>query len=178
MKAIVGIGNPGKEYEKTRHNIGFQVLDALKKEGVAGRVVLEKPATFVNRTGDAVARLAKKHGLAPQDVLVVCDDVNLAFGKLRLRARGSSGGHKGLESVIQAIGADFPRLRVGVKNESTPKDLALFVLEKFSREEAKQIPGLLEKAVSVCQAWAAENFDSGLNRLSRVQSNQDRGVKE
>lgn len=170
MKAIVGIGNPGKEYQGTRHNIGFRVLNALKKKDFEGRAVLSKPSTFVNRTGEAVTELVKKHKLASESVLLVCDDVNLEFGKLRLRRKGSAGGHKGLASVIEAIGAEFPRLRIGVKNESTPKDLAPFVLEKFSKEEESRITGLLEKAVSVCEVWAAEGFNTALDRLSRLQS--------
>ena len=177
MKAIVGIGNPGREYKDTRHNIGFRVVDALKKfasSQATEKVILKKPSTFVNRMGPSVAALVKKHRLSPGGVLLVCDDVNLSFGKLRLRAKGSSGGHKGLESVIDALGTEeFPRLRIGVKNEKTPKDLAPFVLEKFTRQEQDQLPGILEKAVSVCQAWVLEGFSSALDQLSKVKSTKE-----
>ena len=175
MKAIVGIGNPGKEYRNTRHNIGFRVVDALK--GKTDKIVLKKPATFVNRTGLAVAELVKKHKLLPESALLVCDDVNLEFGKLRLRGKGSSGGHKGLQSVIDALGTEeFPRLRIGVKNERTPKDLAAFVLEPFSREEEKQIGPVLDKAVSVCKVWAREGLEAAMTALGKMKSNQ--GAKE
>ena len=174
MKAIVGIGNPGKEYQGTRHNIGFRVIDALKslKLGKAAeRVVLKKPATFVNRTGLAVVKLIKKHKLLPESVLLVCDDVYLEFGKLRLRAKGSSGGHKGLQSVIDALGTEeFPRLRVGVKNARMPKDLAGFVLEPFGREEEKQVGSVLDKTVSVCKVWAQEGLEAASAVLGKLQS--------
>ena len=177
MKAIVGIGNPGKAYEGTRHNIGFRIVEAVKKSAgldKAGKVLLKKPSTFVNRTGLAVAELIKKHHLSPESLLIVCDDVNLAFGTLRLRAKGSSGGHKGLESVIEALGTEaFPRLRVGVKNEKTPKDLAPFVLENFTRKEEAQLSGVLEKAVSVCRAWVLDGFSSALDQLSKVKSTKE-----
>ena len=174
MKCIVGIGNPGKEYQGTRHNIGFQVLDQIKSSkafGVSKDIVLKKPSTFVNRSGLAVAEAVKKHRLLPGSVLVVCDDVNLEFGKMRLRAKGSSGGHRGLESVIEALGTEeFPRLRVGIKNDRMPKDLAPFVLDCFDPKEAKALPGILENAVSVCRAWALDGVSSAMDVLSRLQS--------
>lgn len=179
MKAIVGIGNPGAEYRDTRHNIGFRVIDVLKsgKTGKTDKVVLKKPATFVNRTGLAVAQLIKKHKISPDAVLLVCDDVNLEFGKLRLRAKGSSGGHKGLQSVIEVLETEeFPRLRIGVKNERIPKDLAVFVLEKFSKEEEKQIGPIVQNAVSVCEVWAQKGFEAAMTALAKCQSNQ--GAKE
>jgi PTH1 family peptidyl-tRNA hydrolase len=120
--------------------------------------------------------LAGRQDRAPE-ALVVCDDVNLDFGKLRLRASGSAGGHHGLESVIEVLGTeDFPRLRIGVKNENMPKDLAGFVLERFSGPEKKELPKILENAASVCEAWINEGFDAAVNRLSRLQS--IRGEKE
>ena len=169
MKVIVGIGNPGKEYQGTRHNVGFEVADLLKNLKAA-KVL--KPRTYVNRTGDAVAGALKKFKAGDSDVLIVCDDVNLVFGKMRLRAGGSAGGHKGLQSVIEALGSeDFPRLRIGVKNEKMPKDLAGFVLEKFSQNEQKQLGKILDKAVSICESWVSQGFEAALNQLSRLQSN-------
>lgn len=171
MKAIVGIGNPGKEYQDTRHNIGFRVIDALKspRAGKTDKIVLKKPVTFVNRTGLAVAELVKKHKLSPDFVLLVCDDVNLEFGKLRLRGKGSSGGHKGLQSVIDTLGTEeFPRLRIGVKNERMPKDLAVFVLEPFRKEEEGRIGPILKKAVKVCEVWAQEGFEAAMAALGKL----------
>ena len=135
MKFVIGVGNPDKIYDKTRHNVGFAIVDCLF--GMITRkaeVLLVKPRTYVNRTGDAVLSLLKKHPKsAPKDFMLVCDDVNLAFGKMRLRESGSSGGHHGLESVIQAFNSeDFTRLRFGVGHEKMPADLTGFVLEKFS----------------------------------------------
>ncbi|HTL71153.1 MAG TPA: aminoacyl-tRNA hydrolase [Candidatus Eisenbacteria bacterium] len=170
MKFIVGIGNPGRQYEGTRHNAGFAVLDRLADDCPPG-TRLVRPGTFVNRTGDAVLELRSRHGAAESDVLVVCDDVNLDFGKLRLRPDGSAGGHHGLESVIEALGSDgFPRLRIGVRNALMPQDLAGFVLEKFSAEEAKTIGGIVEKAAQICRTWAREGFEAAQNRLSQLQS--------
>lgn len=169
MKFIVGIGNPGRKYEGTRHNVGFAVVDRLKKKLKNPGAVLVKPGTFVNNTGEAVRELSEKRRAKPADILVVCDDVNLDFGKLRLRASGSAGGHHGLESVIEALGStDFARLRVGVRNESMPKDLAGFVLEKFSADEAKRLDAIVEKAAAVGESWADGGFEAAQNCLSRL----------
>jgi PTH1 family peptidyl-tRNA hydrolase len=125
----------------------------------------------VNRTGEAVLELKARHGAEENGILVVCDDVNLDFGKLRLRPDGSAGGHHGLESVIASLGNDaFPRLRVGVRNASMPQDLAGFVLEKFSAAEAKEIGRIVEKAAQICGTWAREGFEAAQNRLSQLQS--------
>lgn len=173
MKFIVGIGNPGPSYKNTRHNIGFRALDAIKKASKADpkKVMLVKPSTFVNKSGEAVRSLLEKHHFSNQDLLIVCDDVNLGFGKLRLRGRGSAGGHHGLESVIEALGSeDFPRLRIGVGQEGMPKDLTGFVLERFSAEEEKELENILEKVVSVCDSWTKEGLSAATSRLSRLQS--------
>jgi PTH1 family peptidyl-tRNA hydrolase len=155
VKFIIGIGNPGKEYEKTRHNVGFRVIDLLKEHKVSG-ACLVKPQTYVNRTGEEVLRLTKKHALLSKDILIVCDDVNLPFGELRFRGAGSSGGHKGLVSVIEALGSqEFARLRIGVGHKSMPKDLTPFVLGAFSAEEEKQLEGILNQAVEKCKDWIA-----------------------
>ena len=168
MKFIVGVGNPEKKYEGTRHNVGFAVLDALKKNHKSS-AVLVKPSTYVNRTGVALREIVDQHHPALGDILVVCDDANLVFGKLRLRRLGSAGGHHGLLSAIETLGSeDFPRLRIGVKNESTPQDLAPFVLEKFDKEEKKALARILDNAVLVCETWAAEGFEAALNQLSRL----------
>ena len=196
MKFVVGIGNPGKEYEKTRHNVGFQVLDRLgqklsdsgkkfkwERDGRSKAEVkiykeagLAKPTTFVNLSGEAVAALSKKNQCAPKDLLIVCDDVNLAFGKLRLRDSGSAGGHHGLESIIGCLGSDeFPRLRIGAGSEKMPKDLASFVLEEFSLEEKRKLEKIFEKAVLICETWIKEGFESARDRLSQHQSAKEKG---
>ena len=171
MKFIVGIGNPGKKYEGTRHNVGFRVLDRLARKKMQG-VLLIKPDTFVNNTGEVVAAVVKKRAASPADFLFVCDDVNLAFGKLRLRDSGSAGGHHGLESVIAVLGSeDFARLRIGVGSEDMPKDdLTDYVLGKFGTEEEKALGGILDKAAAVCESWVNEGFGGATNCLSRLQS--------
>ena len=171
MKFVVGIGNPGREYDGTRHNIGFAVLDAL---GSVNGAKLVKPLTFVNRTGEEVLRLVQKNGAVAGDLLFVCDDVNLDFGKLRLRETGSAGGHHGLESVIEALGVeDFSRLRFGVRTEDMPKDLTDFVLGKFSKEEEKRLKEMIARAAQVCRAWVEKGFEAARLELSQLQSVQE-----
>ncbi len=191
MKFVVGIGNPGKAYDSTRHNVGFEALDLLAEKWADGKklkwvreakldalsvsagsdVRLVKPQAFVNNTGETVAALVDRRGASPEDILVVCDDVNLALGKLRLRPSGSAGGHHGLESVIAQTGSDgFPRLRIGVGNEQVPKDLTGFVLGRFKANEREIAGKILEKAVLVCEAWAREGYAEAEKRLSQLQS--------
>ena len=188
MKFIVGIGNPEKKYDGTRHNAGFEVLDALsvklgcaagwKEAGKLQAVIaktdwgmLVKPLTFVNHSGESIAALLREYQPPLQDVLVVCDDVNLDFGKLRIRKEGSAGGHHGLESAIEALGGrqDFPRLRFGVRNAQMPHDLESFVLETFNHEERPVKDELLGKAVLICESWINEGFEAAQKRLSQLQ---------
>ena len=193
MKIVLGIGNPGEAYEKTRHNIGFQVLDRLagrldsgglgtrskwRKDNklqaefkLKNEAVLVKPFTFVNLSGVSARAITKKYSAAPEDFLIVCDDVNLTFGKMRLRNFGSAGGHHGLESIIERLGSDeFSRLRVGVGNEAMPGDLTSFVLESFGGSEKKELEFILDKAVLVCETWINKGFESARESLSQLQS--------
>ncbi len=175
MKFVVGIGNPEKKYDGTRHNIGFEALDTLRvKLGRREDVLLIKPDTYVNRTGDSVSKLCREYTASPSDFLFVCDDVNLAFGKMRLRPSGGAGGHHGLESVIEAFGSeDFARLRIGVGNAMMPKDdLSEYVLDEFDRAEKGMLKEILGRAASVCDAWIVEGLKPALDRLSKLQSNQ------
>ncbi len=184
-KFIVGTGNPEKKYDGTRHNAGFAVLDRLagkarweKKNALAADAavldsgtVLLKPRTYVNKTGQTAGALKNGRDFKAEALLIVCDDVNLDFGKLRLRKSGGAGGHHGIESVIASLGTEeFPRLRVGVRNETMPSDLAGYVLEKFGSDEEKVLGEIIDRAAAVCEAWAGEGFDAALNRLSRLQS--------
>ena len=193
MKFIVGIGNPGREYERTRHNVGTMTVDRLaayflsKEKKISSwrrdkkyramiaqlddDVCLVKPFTFVNCTGQSLAAIRAKTKISLEDFLIICDDVNLRFGKLRLRPNGSAGGHHGLESILEAFGSDdFPRFRIGVGTDKMPKDQASFVHGKFSSEEEEQINGLLEKVVLVCEMWLNKGFDAAKNRLSHLLS--------
>ncbi len=188
MKIIIGIGNPERKYEGTRHNIGFEILDGLaavlglqaawkeskKIQAVALKTdgaLLVKPLTYVNRTGESMREIFREYRPALKDVLVVSDDVNLDFGKLRLRSEGSAGGHHGLESIIAALDGsiDFPRLRFGVRNDHMPRDLNGFVLEKFSRDEKEKVGVLKDNAISVCVTWLNGDLDAAMKKLSQLQ---------
>jgi PTH1 family peptidyl-tRNA hydrolase len=184
---IVGLGNPGREYQETRHNVGFRVVELLgqrhgidlKKhrhqaaygEGrIAGQaVLLAKPLTFMNLSGLAVAALARYHNVTPAHVLVLCDDVNLPLGRLRLRASGTAGGHNGLKSIIGSLGtADFPRLRIGV---GTPDGGAMVdhVLGRFNRAEGEAIAAALDFAADAVELFLREGIEVAMNRYNPVE---------
>ena len=167
MKLIIGLGNPGEEYALTRHNLGFMVLDALAHSwGVhfasqsksssellvtmynAETVVLAKPQTFMNLSGNSVQKLKQFYKLENSDIWVVSDDLDLDFGTVRTRVGGSSGGHNGLKSIIENIGEDFVRIRVGIKNELLEKQPAdKFVLERFNSEESEKLGSITSSTV-------------------------------
>jgi PTH1 family peptidyl-tRNA hydrolase len=182
MKAIVGLGNPGREYAGTRHNIGFDVLDEVARRwqvqlrpwksvadvavvGTRG-VVLVEPQTYMNLSGDAVSRIAAFHKLEPTDVLVVVDEVQLPLGRLRVRRSGSAGGHNGLKSIIQHIGAEFPRLRVGVGRGDPTWDLADHVLSKFGRAERDAVADVVGRAADAVELFADEGLEVVMNRFN------------
>lgn len=154
MKLIVGLGNPTGEYEQTRHNVGFEVidclvekygipLDTLKHKGMYGNgimegqsVILLKPMTYMNLSGESVRQVAEYYKILPEDIIVIYDDINLDVGRLRIRRKGSAGGHNGIKSIIQHLNTeDFPRIRVGVGMKPGNMDLAKYVLSHFSKEE-------------------------------------------
>ena len=163
MKLIVGLGNPGKSYENTRHNIGFMIIDhfanttnwknkwsALYTEIIINneKVLLIKPQTFMNLSGNAVGQAARFYRLPPSRVLVLCDDISLDPGRLRVRAGGSAGGHNGLKSIINQLGSqEFPRVKIGVGGKPHPDyDLADWVLSSFSQQEEKSLAPVWEQA--------------------------------
>lgn len=181
-KLIVGLGNPGTKYLRTRHNLGFWVLDCLaekleapwrgvrNKSAIAHAVysswnlLLAKPVTYMNLSGESVNQLLQKERLTSKEMLVICDDVNLPLGKLRLRAQGSAGGHHGLESIIASIGSDdFPRLRIGVKTESMPPDLADFVLNRFPKGEEAIVSESVRRAIDAILVLLDENIEKAMN---------------
>jgi peptidyl-tRNA hydrolase, PTH1 family len=191
MKLIVGLGNPGREYEHTRHNVGFQVAEALadryrvtlksraswkarvaKIAEIGDGVLLAEPTTFMNLSGWAVREIAGFHKLAPSDVLVVVDDADLPLGRLRLRTSGSAGGHNGLKSVIQELGTiEFPRLRVGVGRQAG--ELKNHVLGRFSVEEKAQIDAAVKRAADAAELFAKENILAAMNRFNAAQVDED-----
>lgn len=171
MKLIVGLGNPGSQYARTRHNVGFMVLEQLATDlsaswkpesklksevalaDLAGeRVILAKPQTFMNLSGEAVQRILQFYKLDPTEVWVVFDDVDVPFGRLRLRAGGSSSGHQGVKSLIQHVGPDFLRARVGISlNDRTKEPSEEYVLKPFSTEEREELPLVIERAAAIIQ---------------------------
>ncbi len=164
VKIVFGIGNPGKKYEKTRHNVGFRVIDRLKsqKSKVKSQksVVLIKPRTFVNNSGISAKRVLLKYNVNPEDFLVVVDDFNLPLGEIRLRKNGSSGGHKGLDSIIEKIGTKaFPRLRIGIG--PLIGDAVEFVLSPFE-EEIPIIEKSIDKACLMIKSFITEGIDKAV----------------
>ena len=186
MWLIVGLGNPGEEYAKTRHNIGFQVVNELARrygldfgkkiaksrvaEGqIAGqRVALAKPFTYMNVIGQAVVSLGQWYKLAPaQELLVIYDELDLPFGTLRLRERGSAGTHNGMKSVVGQLGSQvFPRLRVGIGQGPPGRDAASYVLGRFTREEQEQVPEIIARAADAAEVVLREGLIAAMNRFN------------
>jgi PTH1 family peptidyl-tRNA hydrolase len=181
---IVGLGNPGPEYAGTRHNVGFMVVELLSQRhripiktaqhgarvgvGVIGdeHVALVKPLTFMNLSGRAVAPLMNRHGLAPGDLLVIYDDADLPVGKIRLRARGSAGGHGGLKSIIGALGSsEFPRVRIGI-GRSSGGDMIEHVLTRFGPQEREPIGRAIERAADAVEYMLAHGTEAAMNRFN------------
>jgi PTH1 family peptidyl-tRNA hydrolase len=184
VKLIVGLGNPGKEYRETRHNVGFMVADELARRHhltwamapgqvpetfVAKRFgepswMLAKPLTYMNRSGEAVAALARYYDIAPTDLLVVVDEAALPFTRLRARAHGSAGGHNGLKSVIAGLGStDFPRLRLGVGRGDGRRDLADHVLAKFESGERADLETFVTRAADAAEMFAVADIGKVMN---------------
>ncbi len=184
MKLIVGLGNPGRDYRETRHNVGFMVVDELAKRHqltfsmapsqvadtfVAKKygsqpLLVAKPLTFMNRSGGAVSALARYYDIAPADLLVVVDEAALPFGKLRVRARGSAGGHNGLKSIIEQFGTqEFPRLRLGVGRGDTRRDLADHVLSTFEPSERAELETLITRAADAAEMFAVDGIVTVMN---------------
>jgi PTH1 family peptidyl-tRNA hydrolase len=182
-RLIVGLGNPGAEYERTRHNLGFMLIDLLAHEAGAqvkrkdcraligraelegARVELVKPQTYMNLSGDAVACLLAKQDSrsAAQGLIVISDDLALPFGTIRLRPRGSAGGHNGLKSIIAATKTDeFIRLRIGIQPEHPLNDTKSFVLDEFSRSERTQLDKILERSATALRAVLRDGIDKAM----------------
>jgi PTH1 family peptidyl-tRNA hydrolase len=194
MKLIVGLGNPGSEYRDTRHNVGFLVIDEMarrwrlsdawreKFEALHVRtmvadeaVVLAKPLTFMNLSGQAVAGLAGFYKIDPADVLVVTDDVALPLGRLRARPEGGAGGHNGLKSIIQHLGTQaFPRLRVGVGRGDDRRDLSDHVLGRFEAGERDTVSAAVLRAADASEKFLAEGIERAMSAFNAAEK-QDPG---
>ena len=183
---MVGLGNPGEKYENTRHNVGFLTVDELAErarvpvqklkhraltntlEVGSVKVLLMKPVTYMNLSGEAVGEAARFYKLPPERVLVISDDVSLPVGKLRIRKGGSAGGHNGLKSIIQHLGTDqFPRIKVGVGQKPHPDyDMADWVLSKVAGEDLKTITEAIRKAADAVECLLKEGPDRAMNRFN------------
>lgn len=175
MKIIVGLGNPGLRYRNTRHNAGFLAAGVfakkhkigIKKKGFLGvygqgrikgrQVVIFMPMTYMNLSGDAVKSVCAGKLSEKEDILVISDDINLPIGDIRLREKGSAGGHNGLKSIIEKIGSDFVRLRIGVGQEEKIEDMSAYVLAPFPQSQKKIMAETFEKAVEVIETWLARD---------------------
>jgi PTH1 family peptidyl-tRNA hydrolase len=187
---IVGLGNPGREYASHRHNAGFRVADALARkhrlsfgqrrglarvaEGeIGGRhAIVAKPQTFMNGSGKSVSKLARAHGIPAERILVVYDDLDLPLGRLRVRAEGSSGGHRGIRSIIEALGTQsFPRVRVGIDRPPGRTDPVDYVLEPFDARQRELLDEAIGRAVEAVECWLAEGVVAAMDRFNRAPSN-------
>lgn len=181
---IVGLGNPGSKYEDTRHNMGFQTIDRFaEKEGLrfsklrfkawtaewktgsGEKVLLMKPQTYMNLSGESVGEAARFYKIPPEQVLVISDDVSLPAGKLRLRAGGSAGGHNGLKNIIQHLGSDhFPRIKVGVG--APEHDMGDWVIGKVSGEDAKVLQQAIDRAAEAIPVVLEQGLERAMNRFN------------
>ena len=192
MRVIVGLGNPGPEYEFTPHNLGFLVVDVLAEDAgirvtrpeaksfvglgqIAGQeVVLAKPQTMMNLSGLAVRELVNRAECKPTDVIVLCDDIALPWGMLRVRERGTAGGHNGLKSVIGALGTmEFVRVRLGVRPEEMRGDLKEYVLRQIRRDEEDMVAEEIEQGAEAVKVILAEGTQAAMNRFNRRVSSAD-----
>ncbi|MBK5260720.1 MAG: aminoacyl-tRNA hydrolase [Thermoanaerobaculia bacterium] len=187
MKLIVGLGNPGPDYERTRHNIGWQVVDAFaakfrialdthEKNAMTGRgrvaggaVMVAKPLTFMNLSGDAVKLLINGYLESPAEMIVVYDDVDLPIGKLRIRPNGSSGTHNGMRSIVEVLGTeDFPRLRVGVRGERFGENpLRDYVLDDFDPDEQEPVAESVTRAIDALTLFVRDDLKRAMNQFNR-----------
>lgn len=186
MKLVVGLGNPGSRYRGTRHNVGFEVMDRLAgRHGLTfeswkalaetaewrrpeGRVWFVKPTTFMNLSGEAVIALMGFYKIDLADVLVVCDDVNLAEGRLRARPEGSEGGNNGLRSISASLGtASYARLRIGVGRGDDRRDLVDHVLSRFDADEQPVMNAAMDRAADAVELWITDGLAPVMNRFNR-----------
>ena len=185
MYVVVGLGNPGKDYTNTRHNVGFNSLDLLAKrnninlnkikfksvygEGFIGskKVLLVKPQTYMNNSGITVREVLDFYKLPVENLIVIVDDIDIEFADIRIRKKGSAGSHNGLKSVIYHIKDDnFPRVKIGIGKKHENQDLASFVLSRFSKEEMVQIEDSISNAVEAVESMVTDGIDDAMNKFN------------
>ncbi len=186
MKCIVGLGNPGKKYEQTRHNIGFMVIEELAKRNdwklnkkkfngkfsldkVDGeKVILLEPQTFMNLSGESLRPLMEFYDMTINDIIIIYDDLDLPTGKIRLRQKGGHGGHNGIRSIIDQLGTkEFKRVRVGIGRPTTPIPVPDYVLGKFNKEEDEDALASIKKAADACELWLRKPFQEVMNEFNQ-----------
>jgi len=183
IELVLGLGNPGEQYVRTRHNMGFRAVDEMQRRqggglwarrgscqlaiATVGRwVALAQPFTFMNRSGEAAAELLADLEIGPASLLVVVDDVDLPLGTLRLRPSGGPGTHNGLRDLCRTVGTGFPRLRVGVGGGGQPADLAAFVLSTFDPDELEMVEKMVASAADAAEFAVREGLDRAMNRYN------------
>lgn len=182
-KAVFGLGNPGRAYTYTRHNIGFEVIDQIRsmhRGGRRGRVqdsalvycldgwLLVKPLTFMNESGMAVRAVLQRHGVRPEDALMVYDDLDLPLGRIRLLADGGAGSHRGMQSILETMGTQaIPRLRIGIGEEGRTVSRRAYVLERFSREEWARIVPVVRRAAEAVDVFRTQGIDAAMTQFNR-----------
>jgi PTH1 family peptidyl-tRNA hydrolase len=192
---IVGLGNPGGEYKGTRHNVGFEVIDRIASQNKAkldkGRsraltgmaniggvsVLLVKPLTYMNLSGQSVAPLAKAFNLKPERILVIADDLDLNTGRVKMKLKGSAGGHNGHKSLISAIGMDYPRIKIGIGSVSRNHTID-HVLSSFEREERPLIDEAVQVATEACELAVTQGINGALNRIALFNKNRGEAAEE
>jgi peptidyl-tRNA hydrolase, PTH1 family len=185
MKLIVGLGNPGTKYERTRHNIGFEVIDELAKrfssplteskfKGLytiirysSEKVILLKPMTYMNLSGESIRAVVDYYDIVPEHILVIYDDLDLPVGKIRLRQKGSAGGHNGIKSTIAHLGTqNFNRIRIGIDRPTNGMSVPDYVLGKFTKEEWETMGDVIQRCADACEEWMEKPFLQVMNRYN------------
>ena len=184
---LTGLGNPGAKYEKTRHNIGFMVVDLLsQREGATfsdisgppprqqaeirqgeNRIILLKPLTFMNRSGEAVAKVKNFFKIPLDNLLIIQDDLDMEFGRIKVVRAGRAGGHNGIRSIISALGSrEFPRLKIGIGRPDSPMPVDRYVLSRFSGDELQQLDKIVEQAADAAECFIAHGLQETMNRFN------------
>jgi peptidyl-tRNA hydrolase, PTH1 family len=186
MKLIVGLGNPGESYRDTKHNAGFGVTDRLaykynaklkrrlfdkartaRLSMLKEDMVIVQPLTYMNLSGSCVSHFYKKLRLQLKDLLIICDDINLPLGKMRIKPSGSAGGHNGLASIINSLGSEeFSRLRIGIGDGQPVEDLSGYVLSKFPEDDEERVNEIIDAAVSACETWIKDGIEAAMNKFN------------
>ena len=185
MYLIAGLGNPSKNYEGTRHNIGFTMIDAIgekfgidvttKKHKALGgrgiidgmRVILAKPQTYMNLSGESIREIADFYKIEPENIIIIYDDISLDVGRLRIRKKGSAGGHNGIKNIIAHLGTqEFPRIKVGIGNKPEGWDLADYVLSKYSKAEQEALKEASDDVIGAVRLMIMDDIDAAMNRYN------------